>query len=457
MRLLSKLLVAIGTVLTAVVLGGGFWLWLAPPDLLRVGTGYAAKIVCSNVFLAGRDAEDVLADDVQAPGHPLLRLVGVEVDMDRRLVEARLAGFIAPSVAVYRDGLGCASVPDGAIEAAQAYAAPVAEAMAADAALAWPEGERVDPADARIAAVLQDQALLGPAYRAVVVVKDGRILGETYGDGFNAQTPLLGWSMAKTLNGVLAAKVAARQGVDLDTDRLFSDWLGDARSAIRLTDLLAMQSGLAFNEAYGDVTDVTRMLYLQADMAAYVRSMPKAEERGTRFNYSSGESVLIAQWWMSHLSDQKSALAFPRQALFDPIGMRSAVLESDARGTLVGSSYLYATARDWARFGLVLAQGGLWKGETIIPADYMRRMMERTAASNGAYGGAQAWRQGPGDAPDTEFGIDADVLWLLGHDGQSIAVIPQENLVVVRMGLTPSRNGYRPQRLVAAIRQALQR
>lgn len=456
MRLFSKLIAAIGVALVAVLLGGLLWLWISPPALLRVGTGYAAKIVCSNVFLAGRDAQDVLADDVQAPGHPLLKLAGVEVDMDRRLVEARLAGFIAPSVAVYRDGLGCASVPDGAIEAAQGFSAPVPEATVADPTRPWPEGEGVDPAVSRIAALLQDQALLGPAYRGVVVVKDGRIVGETYGPGFNAQTPLLGWSMAKTVNGVLAGMVAAEQGVDLDTDKLFSDWAGDQRSAIRLSDLLAMQSGLAFNEEYGDVTDVTRMLYLQPDMAAYVRSMPKAEERGTRFSYSSGESVLIAQWWMSRLADPKAALAFPRQALFDPIGMHSAVLEADARGTLVGSSYLYATARDWARFGLLLAQGGVWAGRAIVPADFVRRMMERTSASGGVYGGAQGWRQGPGGSPDTEFGIDAEVLWLLGHDGQSVAVIPSEKLVVVRMGLTPSRGGYRPQRLVAAIRQALQ-
>ncbi len=455
MRLLSKLLVAICAAIAMLLVGGFLWLWLAPPALLRVGTGYAAKIVCSNVFLAGRDADDVLADDVQAPGHPLLKLAGVEVDTERRLVEARLAGFIAPSVAVYRDGLGCASVPDGAIAMAQGFSAPVPEAMAAEAALPWPEGERVDPVDARVAGVLEDQALLGPAYRAVVVVKNGRILGETYGAGFNAQTPLLGWSMAKTVNGALAGMVAAEQGIDLDSDQLFSDWGGDARSKIRLSDLLAMQSGLAFNEEYGDVTDVTRMLYLQPDMAAYVRSMPAEVERGTRFNYSSGESVLIAQWWMSRFSDRKGALAFPRRALFDPIGMRSAVLEADARGTLVGSSYIYATARDWARFGLLLAQGGVWEGKEIVPADFVRRMTERTSTSGGAYGGAQVWRQGPGGAPATDFGIDAEVLWMLGHDGQSVAIIPSENLVVVRMGLTPSREGYRPQRLVAAIRQAL--
>lgn len=455
MRLLSKLITIVAPALAALLIVGFFWLWLAPPDLLRVGTGYAAKIVCSNVFLAGRDAGDVLADDVQAPGHPLLKLAGVEVDMDRRLVEAHLAGLIAPSVAVYRDGLGCASVPDGDIVKAQGFSAPVSESVPADNTLTWPQGERVEATQSRMAAVLQDQTLLGPAYRAVVVVKDGRIVGETYGDGFNAQTPLLGWSMAKTVTAALAIKLATEQGVDLDADRLFPEWADDARAGIRLSDLLSMQSGLDFNEDYGDVTDVTRMLYLEPDMAAYVRALPAAVERGTRFNYSSGESVLISRWWMSRLSDGRAALAFPRTALFEPIGMRSAVLEADARGTLVGSSYLYATARDWARFGLLLAQGGVWDGKAVLPADFITRMMNRTEASKGVYGGAQAWRQGPGGEPDARFGLDTDVVWMLGHDGQSVAVIASESLVVVRMGLTPNRLGYRPQPLVAAIREVL--
>ncbi|MDH4439229.1 MAG: serine hydrolase [Rhizobium sp.] len=455
MRLVLKLSAAIVGVLATLLCVGFLWLLLAPPALLRVGTGYAAKIVCSNVFIAGRDAGDVLAEDVQAPGHPLLKLVGIEVDMDQRLVEARLAGLIAPSVAVYRDGLGCAAVPDGDITKAQGMSAPVSEAVAVDETLVWPRGEKVDATDPRIVRVLADEALLGPSYRAIVVVKDGRIVGEIYGDGFNAQTPLLGWSMAKTVTGALTGMVAAEQGTDLETDRLFPEWTDAARSRIRVSDLLAMQSGLDFNEDYGDVTDVTRMLYLEPDMAAYVGSLPVASERGARFNYSSGESVLISRWCMSRFSDRETALAFPRTALFQPIGMRSAVLEADARGTLVGSSYLYATARDWGRFGLLLAQGGRWDGRPLLPADLITRMMAGTPASGGIYGGAQAWRQGPGGAADSTFGIDAEVLWMLGHDGQSVAVIPAENLVVVRMGLTPSRQAYRPQRLVAAVMQAL--
>lgn len=435
------------------VLAAG-WLLAFPPELLRVGTGYAAKIICSNVFIAGRDADEVLRDDVQAPGHPLLRLVGVDVDVERAVVRTAILGAVAPSFAVHRSGLGCANVDEAKIEAVKDLTAPVAEAEPADQTRLWPEGEGVSGSDPRLAGVLADSALLGPSARAVVVVKDGRIIGETYGDGFNERTPLLGWSMTKTVTGALVGLLARDGRLDLEARDLFPEWSGDDRRNISLGDLLAMESGLKFNESYGDVTDVTRMLYLTRDMGAYVASLPTEAPPGTRFNYSSGETVLLARYWMSRLSTGAEALAYPRKALFDVIGMRSAVLEADEAGTFVGGSYLYATARDWARFGLLIAQDGRWAGQPVLDPDFVARMKRPTGASGGDYTEAQAWQNGPQDK-DSSFGLPDDTLWILGHDGQSVAIIPSEDLVVVRLGLTPRRLDYRPQRLVEAVRAAL--
>ena len=427
---------------------------VSPPDLLRVGTGYAAKIVCSNVFIAGRDADEVLRDDVQAPGHPLLKLVGVEVDLEGGLVRAALLGIVAPSHAVYRTGLGCAVVAETDIEAARRLTAPVSEAVPADEALAWPDGEAASTPDPDLADVLGNADLLGPAARAVVVVKDGKIVGEAYGPGFNERTPLLGWSMTKTVTAALLGLLQGEGRIDLEARALFPEWSGDARREIALADLLAMQSGLRFNENYGDVTDVTRMLYLEPDMGGYVASQTLEAPPGTRFNYSSGETVLISRYWMSRFADQAEALAFPRRALFDALGMRSAVLEPDQAGTFVGSSYLYATARDWARFGLLIAEGGNWAGGPLLDPAFVARITEPSQTSDGAYTRGQAWQNGPQGA-DSDFGLPEDTVWMLGHDGQSIAVIPSERLVVVRLGLTPRRLDYRPERLVEAVRAAL--
>ncbi|MBU2327877.1 MAG: beta-lactamase family protein, partial [Alphaproteobacteria bacterium] len=268
------------------------------------------------------------------------------------------------------------------------------------------------------------------------------------------RTPLLGWSMTKTVTATLVGLLQGEGRIDLEARALFPAWSGDARREIALADLLAMQSGLRFNENYGDVTDVTRMLYLEPDMGAYVASLPSEAPPGTRFNYSSGETVLISRYWMSRFADQAEALAFPRRALFDALGMRSAVLEPDQAGTFVGSSYLYATARDWARFGLLIAESGNWAGRPLLDPAYVARITEPSERSDGAYTRAQAWQNGPQGA-DNDFGLPEDTVWMLGHDGQSIAVIPSERLVVVRLGLTPRRLEYRPQRLVEAVRAAL--
>lgn len=455
-----QLLVAVlkGAVLTAILLVGGVIVWLsaAPPELLRVGTGYAAKMICSNVFLAGRDPEAVLALDVQAPGHPLLKLIGITVDTENKVVTARMLGAFAAGTAVYREGLGCASVPDGDVEAARAVAAPLLPPRpAGDPATPWPAGEQTGPTDGRIASLLADPALGGPGMRAVVVVKDGRIAGEAYGEGFSAKTPLLGWSMAKTVNAAIIGRLVEEGRLSLEDDRLLADWTDELHASIRLRNLLAMESGLEFNEDYGDVTDVTRMLFLEPDMAGFSLAKPVMARTGESFSYASGTSVLLTRIWMSRFPDPTQALAYPRMALFDPLGMTSAVLEADAAGTFVGSSYLYATARDWARFGQFLVDDGVWNGERLLPNGFATAMQRPTAASGGRYTEIQSWQVGPGDEPDESFGLTPETFWLQGHDGQVVAVIPSERLVVVRLGLTPSKLGYRPQKLVKAVSDAL--
>jgi CubicO group peptidase (beta-lactamase class C family) len=218
---------------------------------------------------------------------------------------------------------------------------------------------------------------------------------------------------------------------------------------------MAMSSGLEFNEDYGDVTDVTSMLYLKPDMAAFAAAKPLAGETGGVFSYSSGTPLVLSRLWQERVGSD--APSWPRTKLFAPIGMTSAVMEMDARGTFVGSSYLYATARDWARFGQFLLQDGVWNGKAILPSGFVAWMREAAPASNGTYGRGLLWLRGPEGGlpdnvdPDAGFDLPEDTYWLEGHDGQSVAVIPSKNLVVVRMGLTPSKLGYRPQALVGAV------
>jgi CubicO group peptidase (beta-lactamase class C family) len=461
MRVLVRIVRWFLALLVIAVAAAVAWLYLSPPELIRVASGYAAKIVCSNAFVAGRDPAEVLAVDVQAPGHPIFRLMSVSVDHGKKTATAGVFGIFGKAQAVARDGYGCTLVPDGRADVLAPV--PAAAPLPGPSDALWPYGGMVESAqDPALAKVLYDPKLAGEGMRAIVVVKNGRIVAERYGDGFSADTPLVGWSMTKSVTAAIIGTLVKAGKLSLGQKSLLPLWKDDDRAAISVADLMAMSSGLAFNENYGDVSDVTRMLFLEPDMAMFAADMPLVHPVGQTWSYSSGTANILTLIWQNAAADNApDALRWPRRALFDPIGMTSAVMEPDERGTFVGSSYLYATARDWARFGLFILRKGVWNGEQILPAGFVDWMHEAAPASKGAYGKGLVWLYGPeGDTPagqdsDAGFDLPADTFWFEGHDGQSVAVVPSKDLVVVRMGLTPFDRFYKPQGLVAAVAKAV--
>jgi CubicO group peptidase (beta-lactamase class C family) len=437
------------------------WMWIAPPAMLRVATGYAAKMVCSYTFVAGRDAQLSMQEDVREQGHPIMRLVSVQADAVQRTVTARVLGFAAASVALARAGTGCVLVTDGDVGQAKMHTVPVpAVAALLNKGELWPQGESV-ALQASVQKLLEDTALTGPGMRAVVVIKDGRVVAETYGKGFDARTPVLGWSMTKTVTAGLVGTLVRDGKLRLDQSALFPQWKDDERRNITLAHLMAMSSGLRFNEDYGAVTDITRMLYLEPDTAAFAASQPLDHPPGSFFSYSSGTTVLLSRLWQNAIGDRQQALDYPQRALFGPLGMQTAVLEADARGTFVGSSYLFASGRDWARYAQLLLQDGVWNGQTILPPGFVKMMHTAAPASMAPYGRreygqGQVWLRGSpsgtpkGQNPDAGLVLPAGIYWFSGYDGQAIAVIPSLQLAVVRLGLTPSKLGFKLQPLVMA-------
>ena len=448
MRIVALIVKWLAMAIVVGVVGALGWLYFFPPELLRVGTAYAAKMVCSSTFIGGRDPLAVLAKDVQAPGHPLLKHVSLERGSDT--ITTKLFGYFAEQTAVYRPGLGCAIVPDGDIAAARAIVYPDAPKME-KSELEWPLGDQVSkPLSEPVQALLSDPELAGPEMRAIVVVKDGRIIGERYGDGFDDDSPLMGWSMTKTVTAALIGTRVGDGKLAYDQDHLFTGWTDD-RAKITVSDLLSMQSGLDLEETYGDVNDVTRMLFLEPDQARFVEAKALEAPPGQKFEYTTGSAVLLSKLLMGSFGDRNEALAYPRKALFDRIGMPSAVLEPVEVGTFSGGSLMYATARDWARFGLLLADGGQWNDEQVLPAEFMQRVTTATELSGGVYTGGLAWKMASGERRGDTFAIPADTYWATGHDGQSLAIVPSERLVVLRLGLTPSWLKYRPEKLLERV------
>ncbi len=420
------------------------------PDMGAVGTGYTAKIMCSSVFVSGRDPEDVWEVDLAMPrGY----FVGYEVDFEDKSVEASVFGLFRRK-AVYRDGLGC-TIAAG-ISEAELRGQPVPELSPLPLSpenISWPMGDALPSGplppevDKQKLEAALDWAFSEPdpehlrRTRAVVVVYKGGIIAERYAPGFSKDTPLLGWSMTKSVNSALVGILAGQGRLSVDKPAPVPEWqeAGDPRAEITLDNLLRMSSGLDFLEEYESNidSDCNKMLFTVPDSAAFAAQKPLAFEPGTRWYYSSGDTNIIARIVRQAAGETlKEQLAFPRIALFNRIGMRGAVMEPDPSGTFVASSFMYATARDWARFGLLYLNDGVWLGERILPEGWVEYTTTPTPhATQGRGYGTQFWLNTGGEnrwMPE----LPQDLYACRGHEGQTVTIIPSRGMVVVRLGFT---------------------
>jgi CubicO group peptidase (beta-lactamase class C family) len=436
----------LAAIAAAGLVAGGFYAY----RVARVGSGFSAEILCGAVFVSGRAAEEVKANDLSGPGYELLRFFQQTVERDSKRVTASLYGFAAQT-AIYREGLGCTLV-DGKSEAdLRAEAQALAVTPPADTGALWPEGERVEPdaqpkgvdrpaLDAALAAAFAEPDPERPRNtRALVVVHRGRVAAERYAPGFDAAMPLIAWSMTKgALNALVGLRV--KDGKMALTDRaLLPEWRGegDKRRDISLDELLRMSSGLAFDESYDDpLADVTVMLFARSDMAKFAAGKPLLHPPGAHWDYASGTSLIIARALRESFGTGQDYLRYPRERLFDPLAMRSAALTSDAAGTLVGSSLLYASARDFARLGLLFLQDGVWQGMRLLPEGWVEYTLTPTKDAPDETYGAHMWLKLPLSDGYGEPPMPDDAYYFLGHDEQIIAVVPSRDLVIVRLGLT---------------------
>jgi CubicO group peptidase (beta-lactamase class C family) len=266
-------------------------------------------------------------------------------------------------------------------------------------------------------------------HHAVLVVWRGRIVLERYGEGVAAEDTLRSWSMAKSITHALAGLLRGDGRLDPHTPAAVAAWQppGDPRRRITFEHLLRMVDGLAFVEAYepGVPNDVIAMLYGDGkmDVATYARAKPAAHEPGTFFNYSSGTTNILTALLGERVGGRAGVERLLRSRLFDPLGIRSAKPRFDAAGTFIGSSYVFATARDFARFGLLYLRDGVWDGKRLLPEGWVDHARTPTPPSAGAYGAH--WWLGLGD-PNSFLAK--------GFEGQYLVLDPTRDVLVLRCG-----------------------
>jgi len=396
--------------------------WIAPTI-----AGYGAKVAASCIFVGGRTEASVHGGELD---YPLLSLVATTVDRDGGSVVGSFLGM-GRATARYRDGWGCTLSPGRAPDPPS----PMPPAPVPGPSTPWPE--RALPADvqARVDGAL-DRAFAEPSWcierntRAVVVIHDGALVAERYGAGFGPDSRQAGWSMAKSVTGTLLGMLV-QDGVLGLHDRLdVPEWQvdpQDPRRDLTLDQLMRMSSGLRWNE--NTLIDSTTMLFGRRDAGAYGADRPPAHRPDEVYAYSSGTTNVLSRMLRRLLGDE-AYWRLPRVRLFDPLGMASAVFEVDATGTFVGSSFVWATARDWARLGWLYCDDGVWQGVRLVAPEWVDYVRTPTPTDGEGRYGAHFWVK----ANDEPARLTPTASYASGVEGQNIGIFPERRLVIVRLG-----------------------
>ena len=428
-----------------------------------VGAGYAAELMCGGVFVMGREPAQVLADDI-LPVNPLLKYARVDVDRAGGTATASLFR-LASRTALYRPGLGCTLAGKDGVAGLKAQAEGIAPMEMRDRPAPWPAGDQVQTRESPALAKALDAAFAdGTGSRALLVVQDGHLVAERYAQGFSKDTRFLGWSMAKSVTSALVGTLVAQGKIDLDGPAAVPEWkdASDGRQAITPRQLLTMTSGLHFTETYLPGDDSTAMLYRQDDMAAYAATRSLDHKPGADWSYSSGSTDIVSRLIFAAAGGSTAgAYNYLRTHLFEATGMTSAIFEPDASGSPVGSSYLYMTARDWARFGQLYVGEGQLGWQRLFSKEWAAQSRKPVHLADGkpvAYG-LQFWLNSDGAdgarlrLPD----CPADLFMAEGHNGQVVAIIPSERAVLVRLGWTTGEARFDANGHFVAILDALRR
>jgi len=424
-------------------------------SLMPIITGYAAKNLCSDVFVSNRKPGDVEAVDLNFSFIKFTRNI---VNYDEKSVTSHF--LWGKSKAIFRTGFGVTLLRDITEDKLLKSKYPSGgDPGYLQDTIKWPLGDILPKKNTGIDTLklweiskrlITDNAYNGDAF-AFMVLHKGIPVAEAYKPQFNRKTRLLSWSMAKSFINAMVGILVKQSKLDILKPTGLDEWKQDERSKITLNDLMQMQSGLKWNEDYGNRSDVTLMLHCESDMGHFALARPIAYTTGTHWYYSSGSTNIVSKLIRRQFVNDSAYYVFANNQLFNKIGTPDAVFEADPSGTRVGSSYLYATARDYARFGLLFMNDGVFNGERILPEGWVKYTTSAASASNGVYG-SFFWinrsKRLP-SAPEDMFACD-------GHDGQHIFILPTQELVIVILGYSPtSKGGMDTDRLLKDILSSL--
>ncbi|MGG8497694.1 serine hydrolase domain-containing protein [Tenacibaculum sp. TC6] len=398
---------------------------------LNILAGYSAKNMASSVYLAGRTL--AFTDSTDNNFSPI-NLTSDKINREEKSATGSAFGLLTRK-AIYRDGLGCVLITDD-FDTSKPFLVP--HRAQPDMTTPYPYGNAPQK-DTVFNSINYNQ--LNTAVnsifnsvnktRAVVVLYKDHIIAEKYDSGFTKDSKLLGWSMTKSITGTLVGILQCKGKINVYDKAPIEAWQNDDRKNITIHNLLQMNSGLEWDEDYNTISDVTKMLFLEKDVTATQINKPLVGKPNETWNYSSGTTNLLSGILRKQFTTHQEYLDFWYSALIDKIGMNSMVIEADMSGNYIGSSYAWATPRDWAKLGLLYLHNGDWNGTSIFDSDWVDYATTPTPTSDDWYG-AQIWLNAGNRYPD----VPKNMFSFNGYQGQNVFILPDQEMVIVRMGLT---------------------
>ena len=424
---------------------------------LEFAAAMSAHHLCAGLWVVGRDyqrgPDQVIAEDMAPfPNLGWQDSFEYQIDQDRRTATVS-APHGAPRSARYTGDQGCVILPTGETDV-HFTAVLLTRGTPDPTTHDWPMGDRnargtfANVHQAAVEAAL-DWGMAQPQNtRAIVAIYNGRIVGERYAPGFTKDTPQLSWSEGKSLTATLIGLLVQQGHLNIEDPAPVAAWQrdDDPRRTIRLKDLLQMSSGLDFANlgltgptAFSEANEHMRVYFDGLDVFAHVLAQPAGIRPGSQWRYRNSDPLTLG-WIIKQTveANGEEYLRFPQHALFDRIGARSPVLETDPYGHFILSGYNYLSARDWARFGLLYLWKGLWLGERLLPDDWAEFVSTPAPGDGGDGYGGLFWLN-RGGAMDR---LPPDAYWASGLMGQTTMIIPSRDVVVVRLG--PSPGNTRP-------------
>ncbi len=397
-------------------------------------SGFSAKSMASGHFIDNRSQEMIEKGDNDID---MITLAKNKIDENGKFATASVYG-LKERKAIYREGLGVTLINDD-FDVSKPYEVPKRTKLVNNLFFPYGNNESKDSIfanidyaklNAAVANAFDQKAQKNKRTRSVLVIYKDKIIAEKYDTGFDKNSKILGWSMTKSITATLFGVLQKQGKIDINKPAPITEWTNDERKNISINDLLHMNSGLEWEEDYTKISDVTQMLFLAEDMTQSQINKPLIGKPNATWNYSSGTTNLLSGILRKQFKTHQEYLDFWYSNLIDKIGMNSMLVETDMAGNYVGSSYSWATTRDWAKFGLLYLHKGNWNGEQILDESWVRFVATPTNTSNGQYG-AHFWLNTGGKFPN----VPRDMFYCSGYQGQMVAIFPNHDLVIVRMGL----------------------